>query len=483
MERQSTELKRLATGQPAYGHNGLTSTLELAKFPNFSVTAGVLASLIGALPNMAAAAEGEHDLQLKVHGVYWADEGTGNPTAATPNPKKVSYEQGALGLELNYKSPWWGDVVGVDVSGYEVLKLSDSGTPTTQLVEVGNNAHLQDGYTSIGQALIKLKWHDLAQVKVGRQLHDSVLLKSTYNRANPDTYSGISAALTPLTGVKFYGAVYNRYRSRTTGTFEPFRTEANGDNTIKYISILGASYVNKPFELTAEYLNSKSYLSKFALLGGYTLPVQGGSLKLSGGVLTSKDAGPLFVCGAEKDMDCSGTSRIANDGTGVFVDAAWKISNFTLGADVAKFSGFWIEDNFAVNAIKVGALTQDPGTNPFPTSATVGPDFTNKDELATSVRFAYDWKDFIPGLKSALKYVRGTGAHSSNKTNAAEGREYYRELDARYDLPFVKNVGIRYMYLNYSSRIDGFSTVATINGMTRQKWSQHRFYIDYSYQF
>ncbi len=41
-------------------------------------------------------------------------------------------------------------------------------------------------------------------------------------------------------------------------------------------------------------------------------------------------------------------------------------------ARVAKFDDFWIEDNFAVDASKAGSLTQDHGTNPFPTSAGLG---------------------------------------------------------------------------------------------------------------
>lgn len=435
------------------------------------------------LPGAVLAAEGKHELELKLHGVYWADEGTAYPTRANPRPKSLSYEQTALGAELNYRSPFWGDVIGIDASAYGVLKLNDSGNPTSQLVEVANDGQLQDGYLALGQALVKLKWDQLAMVKVGRQLHESILLKSTNNRAVPDTYSGVSASLRPVEGLRIHGAVYDRWRARTTDDYEKFRTEAAGNNRIDYIAVLGASYANGPFVLNAEYLNSKSYLSKYGLVAAYTTPLQGSSLKLSSGAFWSRDAGSLFVCGAEREMDCSGSSRIDNDGVGVFVDADWKIGNFTVGGAVAKFNGFWIEDNFAVDANKRGALTQDPGTNPFPTSATVGPDFTNNDELVRSLRLAYEWKAHVPGLKTAFKFIRGTGAHSSNLHSAAEGSENYRELDVRYELPFVKGVSVRYVYLNYDSRISGRTATATIKGLTRQDWEQHRFYVDYVYRF
>lgn len=451
---------------------------------NHYIKAGILAGFLGgALSNALAATEGSHELDLKLRGQYWTEESVAYPTSTTPSPKPVSYEQAAIGAQLNYKSPFGWGVVGVDASAYGVLKLGDSGTPTSNFVDVGNNGQLQDGYLTPAVALVKFKWDKLVLVKVGRQLQDSLLLKSTGTRPVPDTYSGASASLMPLDGLKIYGAVYDQWRARSTGEFEKFRTEATGQNRIDYVSIFGASYVNGPFALTAEYLNSKSYLSKFGVVGAYTLPVRGTKLKLSSGLFTSRDAGSLFVCGAEKEMDCTGTSRIINDGMGVYLDADWKISNFTLGLAIAKFDGLWIEDNFAVDATKTGALSQDHGTNPFPTSAGLGPDMANNDELVTSVRLAYDWKDYVPGLKTSFKYSHGSGAHSSNRANTAEGKENYRLVEVRYDLPFVKNFGIRYLYQNYDSNISGFTTSATVKGMTRQDWEQHRVYIDYVYQF
>jgi hypothetical protein len=436
------------------------------------------------LPLAALADDDTHELELKAHGVYWADKGLAYPTAKTPKPQAAAYEQSALGLELNYRSPYFlGGVAGFDASVYSINRLGDSGVPTTQLVEVGNNGRLENGYQSLGQALLKLKLGDKAVVRLGRQFQDSLLLKSTTNRAVPDTYSGVSATLTPADGLKVYGSVYDQYRSRTTGEFVHFRTEASGRNRIDYIAVLGGNYVRGPLELTAEYLNARSYLAKSALIAAYTIPLGTDRLKLSGGYLTSRDAGSLFVCGAEKDMDCAGSGRISNRGSGAYVDVAWTIRDFTVGGALTKISGMWIEDNYAVDADRTGALTQDPGTNPFPTQAVVGPDFTNRDETAAQIRVAYDWKALIPGLKTAYRYVRGTGARSSNLVNNVEGREQYRELEARYALPFVKNVSLRYMFMTYDSQADGRTSSQPLNGLTRQDWRQHRFYIDYSYRF
>lgn len=438
------------------------------------------------LPVAAFAAEGEHKLELKARAVYWNDESLVYPTSTTPSPKASSYEQSALGVQINYASPYWASFIGVDASLYGVAKIGDSGTPTSNLVDVGNNGQLEDSYVTAGQALIKLKYQNIAQLKVGRQLQNSLLLKSTNTRTVPDTYSGASALVKPINGLTIYGAIYDQWRARSTGEFEKFKTEATAvgvANTIDYISIFGASYANGPLLVTAEYLNSKNYLSKFGLVGAYTIPFDKNSLKISGGLFTSRDAGSLFVCSAEKELDCTGTSRLTNDGLGVYIDGEWKVSNFTFGAAVAKFDGLWIEDNFAVDATKTGSLTQDHGSNPFPTSAGLGPDMSNRDELVGSVRLAYDFKEYLPGLKAGFKYARGTGAKSSNKENSAVGSENFREFNLQYAIPFVKNLSARYIYMNYDSHVENGSTTATIKGMPRQDWEQHRFYIDYSYQF
>ncbi|MFX7780643.1 outer membrane porin, OprD family, partial [Acinetobacter baumannii] len=71
-------------------------------------------------------------------------------------------------------------------------KLFDSGKPSAQLLEVENNGKLDQNFATLGQLYFKAKLGDKGEIKLGRQLHDSLLLKSTNNRAVPDTFSGAS---------------------------------------------------------------------------------------------------------------------------------------------------------------------------------------------------------------------------------------------------------------------------------------------------
>lgn len=445
-----------------------------------SLLVPVVASVF--LPSVAWALEGGHELDLVARTVFWTEKSVANQATT----KVVSYEQAGQGLQLNYKSPLYSEWIGFDASVFGVVKLSDGGTPSTSILEVGNDGKVAGSSLSLARAVVKMRFKDFARVDVGRQVQSGLLLRSSGTRAVPDTFSGISASVSPNKATKVYGAVYDQWRARSSEDFQKFRTESTAagvPNSISYISIAGVTYSQGPIAITAEYLNSKDYLSKFGVVGAYTIPLDKDALKLSAGLFNSKDGGKLFVCGAEKEVDCTGTGRISNSATGIYLDADWKLSNWTLGAAVSKFDGLWIEDNFAANAAKTGSLNQDHGTNPFPTSSAMGPDFANNDETAWSARLAYNWKAHVPGLSTAVKYVRGTGAKSSNRTNTAVGHETYRELTVKYDIPVVKNLSISYINGRYTSGVDNYTAAANVKGMTRSLWNNDRVYIDYSYKF
>lgn len=430
-----------------------------------------------------AQATNSHEFDIAARLVYWEDASSRYPVGSATD----FYSQSALGLQANYRSPYFNDLIGFDASLYAVQRLSDSGTPTTNLVEVNNSGKLEKGYTTLGQASVKLKLGNIGDVRLGRQVVNHLMLKSTATRAVPDTYSGVSSEFRPLANTKIYVAQYDRWRARSGESFEKFRTESTAagvPNQISYLRVIGGTYQNGPYALAAEQLDAKDYLSKLGIVGSYTLDLsKTNTVKLSVGMFQSKDAGNLFRCGAEREMDCTGTGRIANNASAKFLDADWKRNDLTVGAAIAKFNGFWIEDNFAANSLRTGSLNQDHGTNPLPTGAALGPDFSNNNEGAWSARVAYDWKTWVPGLKTAYKYVKGTGAKSSNTNNTASGKEKYEEIVLTYALPFVKGTSVSYYRYKYSSSTENYTAANNIKGMPRTAWDQSRLYVDYAYKF
>lgn len=433
------------------------------------LTIGVLSGLCAAafVPCVSAADSAQgHKLELKARGIYFDRE--------FENPAD-DRSQSALGLQLNYESPFFADMIGIGLSGYSVTKLDASGAVRSDVLKADNNGDFHDSFGKIAQAFIKLKFGEVADMKLGRQLHDSLLLGSSTSRAVPNTYSGASGELRPAKGLAIYGAYYDAWSRRADDGFEKFATDRSDEGDIDFVAVLGLNYTQGPANVQLEYLNSKDFLSKLGLVGSYTFDLaKANKVKLTAGLHTSRDAGHLFVTGAEgSELDdedvpgsVAGVTRSDNDGKGMYIDVDWSIGNVSLGAAVARFDGAWIEDNF----------TGDHGTNPFPTGGVLA-DMTNNDETVWMVRAGYDWKDYVKGLKTTVKYKQGTGAKNSHVSWRGEADESELEVDVRYQIPIVKGLNLRYRYLEYNSDKTG-----RVDGVLQDN-TDHRVYLDYTYRF
>ena len=428
-----------------------------------AITITVLAAALS-LPAFVHADEGAgHKLELKVRGIHFDREFESPVNDRT---------QTALGLQLNYESPLLADLIGVGISGYSVNRLDSSGRVVTDILKADNDGGFHDSYGKIAQAFVKLRHGDLVELKLGRQLHNSLLLFSSTSRAVPNTYSGASGVINPMKGLSVYGAAYDQWSRRADSNFEELATDRSAEGAIDYVGLVGAHYKSGPVAVNIEYLNSKDYLSKVGLVGSYTFPLADkNQLKLTGGIHTSKDAGKLFVTGSanskldDEDKYPAG-ARSDNDGLGTYVDLEWRTGSLMLGAAVAKFDGAWVESNFA----------GDHGKNPFPTGGVLA-DMTNRDETVWMVRAAYDWKDVVKGLRTGVSSKQGTGARNSHVRSLGEADEEELELDVRYKIPLVKNLDLRYRYIQYTSDKTG-----RVDGVLQDN-TDHRLYLDYSYQF
>ncbi|TVO66822.1 OprD family outer membrane porin [Denitromonas ohlonensis] len=420
-----------------------------------------------ALAGTASAADTKgHSLELKARGIYFDRDYENDANDRS---------QSALGLQLNYESPYYWDFVGIGLSGYSVTELGASGRLTSDILSVDKDGDVHDSFGKLGQAFIKLKYQDVVNAKLGRQVHKSMLLSSSGSRAIPNSFSGGTVNVTPMKGLKFYGAMYNEWSPRSDAHFYEFKTDRSAEGDIDYIGLVGVSYDSGPFSIDFEYLKADNFLSKTGLVASYTFALANKSkLKVTGGVHASRDDGDLFVTGSESseldDEDVAGsvagTTASDNDGLGVYVAADWTFGNVLLGGALSKFDGAWIEDNFA----------GDHGTNAFPTGGVLA-DFSNRDELVWMLKAGYDWKDYIKGLKTTLSYKKGTGARNSHVPSLGEADESEWALDVRYAIPVVKGMALRYTYLDYQSdktgRLDG----------VKENERDHRLYLDYTYRF
>ncbi|MES9944528.1 MAG: OprD family outer membrane porin [Candidatus Thiodiazotropha sp.] len=382
-------------------------------------------------------------------------------------------EQTALGVELNYTSPQFGDIVGIGVSGYLVEDLDDDGATREDILTLDDGE--LDGFSLIGQAYINLTPTKNSVIKIGRQKHKSIFLSSSGSRAVPNTFRGINAVFKPIKGLSIYGTMYDEWSRRARDDFEGFATDRSEEGDIDYVGIIGAKYKVGSYTIEGEYLTSKDYLSKLGVRGSYKHKLAASSVKFTGGIFTSSDDGDLFVTAAESgDLDdeneegaVSGVTSSSNDGLGAYIEAAWTKGGATISLALAKIDEIWIEDNF----------TGDHGTNPFPTRSAIGPDFTNSNETVAKLKATYDWKGTVQGLKTSIAFAKGRDAENSADASLGSADESYRELDIRYKIPSLKGLSFRGLYHDYTS--DETGAVDGVKGDDRDI----RLYLDYRYAF
>ena len=436
------------------------------KNPILLVSACTLAM---SLANAAFADEIEknsHELDLKFRTIYLDRE---------YEKSEKDQTQSAFGAEFNYRSPKIDDWVRVGISAYTVEELESSGKVKTDILSEENGS--LEGYGLFGQAYVEITPSKNSSIKLGRQKTKSMLLSSSGSRAVPSTYQGASGEINFTENLLLYGSIYDEWSKRTSDKFQGFATDTSNVGAIEYVSVLGAKYGTGPYVLEGEYLNSKDYISKYALRASYALELaEDSELIFTGGYFTSSDDGDLFVTGSEKgeldDKDAagseSGVTKSSNDGQGALIQVAWEINKTTLTAAVSKFDDSWLEDNFA----------GDHGRNPFPTRATLGPDLANANETAAVLKLEHDWEGTVNGFKSYIGVGKGWDAENSVLGEAGgSADEDWVEAKLAYKVPVLKGLKLTGKYYYYRADKTG-----SVNGV-KEDQDQIRLYIDYAYKF
>ncbi len=283
------------------------------------MTIGVgLLSLVTSSMTQADTVNNKHDFELKTRFIHFDREFDNSVQ---------NRDQSAIGYILNYQSPQFSHLIGVNLSGYYLAELDHSGSNNEDILTRESDGDLS-GFSQIGEAYINVTPLKNLSIKIGRQQHHSLLFISNGSRAVPNTYRGININYQATNHLQFYGAVYDEFSRRARDTFEEFSTDQSEQESIDYVSVLGLKYATNQFSVELENFTADEYLTKFGLRASYLIPFEHSKLNIIGGIFTSADDGDLFVTGAENgDLDDEdaigsvvGETSSSNDGLGGFVD-------------------------------------------------------------------------------------------------------------------------------------------------------------------
>ena len=155
------------------------------------------------------------------------------------------------------------------------------------------------------------------------------------------------------------------------------------------------------------------------------------------------------------------------------LDHTWKQANFSLNSKLKYFNSKDHENRFTIDAQNIGLLEtlkvsnhslglgyqQIIGDSAYPLLDGYLPEtyfinwnvtgFAKQDEKSYHFIYSYDFKDFIPGLSTAVIWVYGHDFKSSTGEDNQETEANY-VLNYAFQQPYLKGLGFQYIHIDYN---------------------------------
>jgi hypothetical protein len=325
----------------------------------------------------------------------------------------------AQALRLDYQSGYFSDLIGYDVSLFSVAKLAgDRGEGGTSLLQTEGDGS-QGGYTKFGQALVKLKLGENAELRAGRMVLDTPLFNDSDSRATPSATQAVMASGN-FNGVDLYGIWSDKGTSKTEDDFESY-TDNNGNDY--EVAVIGGGYsFDNGLAVQLAYGEADNVLQQTYVNASYPVQLSGGAellLDLHHYHGEADGAGALDTVGSDYESDLTN------------IAAQLKIDNAKLTLSYQTVNGDEYEESWD------GFNHDDNGLNTWNSVQRL--DFDRADEDSWQARVDYDFKA-VPGLAFMTRYTRGdnidTGASS-------EGKEWERDMELKYSFQSVEGLSLR----------------------------------------
>ncbi len=285
-------------------------------------------------------------------------------------------------LRLDYQSPMYNGVIGVDASFYSIFKLhADKNTAGIPLLDENG-----DGFTKIGQANIKIKPSDNSELRIGRMRVISPLLMDTDGRSEPSTRQAVRGSI-KLGDTKLYGIYSDRVSTSGSDSFEKYTSGGDG------VTILGGNHrFSNGLGLHLSHGRLQDAKQQTFVNASYELPLGDSSLALD-----------LYHYMAQ---DIGDKSNLA-DSTGSDGKFDTSLSNIAASLNNGDFT-------YTLSFQTVGDDLYDPSWDGFNNDRTVLwswnsvqiLDFYNANQDSLQLRVDYRSSD-IPGLSLMGRYTEG----------------------------------------------------------------------------
>ncbi|WP_421867736.1 OprD family outer membrane porin [Motiliproteus sp.] len=326
----------------------------------------------------------------------------------------------AQALRLDYQSGYASDLIGFDASLFTVGKLSgDTGEGGTGVLQTNSDGS-QSGYTKIGQAYLKLKLGQEAELKAGRMVIDTPLFNDSDSRITPSSTQVVMLDGS-FHGADLYGIWSDKASAKTEDGFHDYVDNQGNDYEV---IVLGGGYTfDNKVSVHAAHGQADNVLRQTYFNVSYPMALsQDMTLLLDAHhyIGEADGDGALDSVGSDYDSDL----------TNLAAQLRYQQMKFTLSYQAVNgdeyeesWDGFTHDDNGLVTWNSVQRL-----------------DFDRADERSWQARLDYKFKS-VPGLSVMTRYTRGDNIDTGS---GPDGKEWERNVELRYNFPYVEGLSLRW---------------------------------------
>ncbi|GAA0794552.1 OprD family outer membrane porin [Marinobacterium sediminicola] len=303
-------------------------------------------------------------------------------------------------------SPYWNDMVGVDVSAVHVAKLEGDKTVNSSDVLTPEG----DGYTTLEQAYLKLRPVENVDLKLGRMILMTPLLNDLTSRISAPSTQGFYGEAKLGSG-KLYAIYSDKASMNNSEKFNKYRA-ANGETYD--IKSLGGTYdFGNGLSTHLQYAVADDYQKQLYLNASYTTKLADHDVLLDLTHMRGEADGDLFV---DENYDSNLTGLTGRLSKGNW---AYTLAYQTIGGSDA-YDQKW-NDSDVVAA---------DNTQFFTWGAVQLLDFNAKDEQSLQFRVDYD----VPSVPGLHLMARHTESWDIDYAGGDDGQRRETNFDAKYTL-------------------------------------------------
>jgi len=398
-----------------------------------SAATGNSGPMMGGLFNNSFFSDSKMTLQLKNYYRKTTDKNDGSST--------VTNKAWAQAAHLDFKSGWFMNWVGLDLSGYTSLKLSGSkGKSNVGLLAVDSDGE-SHSFSQGGYAL-KVNLMDQGVLKYGRMLVDSPLLRSNTEYTLPVLYQGFYGDIS-WEGLTGYAGYFNEVSNFDNSGFDKLGAN-NSSGTFKKQAVMmyGASYQIEQLKLRATQTRQNDFARYSYADATYMMPT-GDMGKFTFGA----QAGRVNAIGAMKDTADSNSQDDALGWWGAMLN--WNLDKMSAGLShvrIGSSDGMTTNKNVwssARSVVNTAGGDIASGERFIGYTAGLVYDFALPGTRSTRVDLGYDLSDYIKGLSASAGYTFG-------KIKYSDGVDDHKvsefDIGVSYQIPYVKGLSADLQY-------------------------------------